>query len=119
MTARRRAGFARGFGQRYNSAMNREAALSVLKTIQPTLQARGVAHAILFGSVARGSATAASDIDVMLTPAPGVNLDLFDLGALQTLLEEAFPGHGVDIVLAPVRKASLRQAIGRDCAHVF
>lgn len=105
--------------ERYKEGMNRQAALTALKSVQPQLEARGVAHAALFGSVARGQATSASDIDVILTPAPGAALSLFDLGALQTILEEAFFGLSVDIVLAPVRKPALRQAIERDAAHVF
>ncbi|MEQ1931272.1 MAG: nucleotidyltransferase domain-containing protein [Parvularculaceae bacterium] len=99
--------------------MNRDAALSILRKIQPELQARGVVHAARFGSIAREQATGASDIDVILTPAPGAKLSLFDLGALQTLLEEAFAGRSVDIVLAPVRKPALRQTIARDSAHAF
>lgn len=99
--------------------MNRNAALSILGRIRPQLEARGIAHAALFGSVARESATATSDIDVMLTPATGATLGLFDLGAIQSILEEAFAGLRVDIVLAPVKKPALRQSIERDAAHVF
>lgn len=99
--------------------MNRNAALSILRRIRPQLEARGIAHAALFGSVARENATATSDIDVMLTAAMGATLSLFDLGALQSILEDAFGGLTVDIVIAPVRKPALRQAIERDAAHVF
>ncbi len=67
----------------------------------------------------RAGATKASDIDVLLTPAADVALSLFDHGALQTILEEAFPGLAIDIVLAPVKKPALRQSIERDAAHVF
>lgn len=99
--------------------MERNVALSILRRVRPQLETRGVAHAALFGSIARGEATTKSDIDIMLTPAPGVRLGLFDLGALQTLLEEAFGGISVDIVIAPVKKPALRQSIERDAARVF
>jgi len=99
--------------------MDRQSATRILKRVQPLLAARGVAHAALFGSVARDEARAASDIDILLTPAPGARLSLFDLGALQTILEEAFARLCVDIVLAPVKKPALRQSIERDAAHVF
>lgn len=99
--------------------MDKRSAAAILKNAQPLLAARGIAHAALFGSVARNEAKDASDIDILLTPAPGAVLSLFDLGALQSILEEAFAGLRVDIVLAPVRKPALRQSIERDAAHVF
>ncbi len=99
--------------------MDRATALATLKTIRPGLEARGVAHAALFGSVARGQASMKSDIDILLTPKPGATLSLFDLGAVQTMLEEAFAGTSVDIVLAPVRRQRLRETIDRDAAHAF
>ncbi len=99
--------------------MDRISATKILKGVQPQLASRGVAHAALFGSVARDEAKNASDIDILLTPAPGASLSLFDLGALQSILEEAFAGFRVDIVLAPVKRPTLRQSIERDAAHVF
>lgn len=99
--------------------MDRQTASTILKRAQPQLVARGVAHAALFGSIARDEAKPASDIDILLTPAPGARLSLFDLGALQSILDEAFAGRRVDIVLAPVKKPALRQSIERDAAHVF
>lgn len=99
--------------------MDRQSATRILKSVQPQLAARGVAHAALFGSVARDEAKIASDIDILLTPAQGIRLSLFDLGALQTILDDAFAGLRVDIVLAPVKKPALRQSIERDAAHVF
>ena len=99
--------------------MDRQSASAILKSVQSQLAARGIAHAALFGSVARNEAKIISDIDILLTPAPGARLSLFDLGALQSLLEDAFAGLRVDIVLAPVKKPALRQSIERDAAHVF
>ena len=99
--------------------MDRWSASTILKSVQPQLAARGVAHAALFGSVARNEARAVSDIDVLLTPATGAALRMFDLGDIQSILEEAFAGLRVDIVIAPVKKPALRQSIEKDAAHVF
>jgi len=99
--------------------MNRDQALAILRRLRLALEARGIAHAALFGSVARDEAGAASDIDVVLTPSPERRLDLIDLGGVQTLLDESFAGFEVDVVVEPVRQPDLRRAIDRDVAHAF
>ena len=43
----------------------------------------------IFGSCARGEATAESDLDVLLSRVPDARLTLFDLGHYQEDLEEA------------------------------
>ncbi|MBY0422982.1 MAG: nucleotidyltransferase domain-containing protein [Parvularculaceae bacterium] len=99
--------------------MQRDDVLRKLKSLKPVLEARGVAHAGVFGSVARGEARRSSDIDVVVTPKPGARLGLFDLGAIQTAIEEAFEGKRVDVVVEPVSGAALREAIRRDRADAF
>jgi hypothetical protein len=49
--------------------MDRERALNILRALRTPLAARGIAHAAIFGSVARGEAGARSDVDVFVTPA--------------------------------------------------
>ena len=90
-----------------------------MRRLRLALEARGIAHAGLFGSVARGEANGASDIDVVVTPAPKKRLDLIDLGSVQTLLDESFAGLDVDVVVEPVRQPDLRRAIQRDRADAF
>ena len=46
--------------------MNGEDVLARLREVEAELRARGVRHAALFGSRARGTATPSSDIDIML-----------------------------------------------------
>jgi predicted nucleotidyltransferase len=96
--------------------MTRDRALATLQRLRPSLEARGIAHAGLFGSVARGQVSSGSDIDIVVTPSR--NLDLIDFGAVQTLLDEEF-GCDVDIVVEPVRKPQLRAAISSDRADAF
>ncbi len=98
--------------------MNREQALAILRDLRAPLEARGIAHAALFGSVARGDNTERSDVDVVITPADGARLDLFDLGAVQTILDEGF-SRDVDVIVEPVRKAELRDIIQRERANAF
>ncbi len=78
--------------------MNRERALDILRQLRRPLEARGIAHAAIFGSVARDEAGARSDIDVVVTPHHGRRLDLIDLGGVQSLLDESFGGIDVDVV---------------------
>ncbi|HEY1644907.1 MAG TPA: nucleotidyltransferase domain-containing protein [Candidatus Saccharimonadales bacterium] len=54
----------------------------------------GVIHASVFGSYARGEATADSDLDLLVELAP--DRSYLDLGGLQYDLDELLPG-GVDI----------------------
>lgn len=98
--------------------MNRDEALTILRRLRAPLEARGIAHAAIFGSVARGDETDRSDVDVVVTPANGARLDLIDLGGVQTLLDEQF-GTDVDVVVEPVRKAELRITISKDRVDAF
>jgi predicted nucleotidyltransferase len=78
-----------------------------------------VQHVALVGSLARGQSRASSDIDVLITPQEDRKLSLFDLGAVQTLLESSFPGRRVDVLVAPIRRPDIREAVTRDSVHAF
>jgi predicted nucleotidyltransferase len=99
--------------------MNRDRAIDILRGLRPRLEARGIVHAAIFGSVGRDDAGGASDIDVVVVPEPSRRLDLIDLGGVQTLLDEGFDGVAVDVVVAPVRQSTLREAIERDRVNAF
>ena len=62
----------------------------------------------VFGSVARGRADEASDIDFLVELAPGRSL--FDLGGLQFELE-ALLGRRVDVVTAKGLKTRIRERV--------
>jgi uncharacterized protein len=97
--------------------MNRARAIEVLRLLRPQLEARGIARAGIFGSVGRDAADTRSDIDVVVTPAE--DRRFFDLGGIQTLLEEGFAGIEVDIVVEPIRQPGLRAAVERDRVDAF
>ncbi|MCL4716726.1 MAG: nucleotidyltransferase domain-containing protein [Hyphomonadaceae bacterium] len=99
--------------------MDRTTALRILRELQSSLHARGVEHAALFGSVARGQNRPLSDIDVLITPKPGRKLDLFDLGAIQSILESGFEGRRVDVLVEPIRQTEIREAAREDRVHAF
>ncbi len=99
--------------------MNRARAIEVLQTLRPRLEARGIAHAGVFGSIGRDTAGPSSDVDVVVTPATDRRLDLVDFGGIQTLLDEAFGDLDVDVVVEPIRRPELRAAIERDRLDAF
>lgn len=71
--------------------MNASDALSILRAHQARLRELGVAHAALFGSLARGEEGADSDVDVMVELDPAAKIDLYDYVALTQYIAELFP----------------------------
>jgi len=65
-----------------------------IEELQALLRSNGVVKASVFGSYARGETTVGSDLDLLVTLAPGKTY--FDLGNLQYQLEKKIP-NGVDI----------------------
>jgi len=75
--------------------MNQSTTLPIsIDELRNTLRTHGVVKASIFGSFARGDATPESDLDLLVTLAPGKTY--LDLGGLQYELEKNIPG-GVDI----------------------
>ena len=58
--------------------MNREHVIATRRAHKPQLRRLGVQHAALFGSVARGDATPASDIDIMIELEPDAPIGMFE-----------------------------------------
>jgi uncharacterized protein len=95
--------------------MTRNEALAILDQLKPALEGRfGVKRVGIFGSVARGDAGAASDIDVVVEMPP----DLFAMVHLKEELERALHTH-VDIVrYRPKMNAFLKQRIDSEAVYV-
>ena len=56
--------------------MEREAAIARLESNQASLRALGLARLLLFGSTARGEASADSDVDLAVTLDQSAGIDL-------------------------------------------
>jgi predicted nucleotidyltransferase len=69
----------------------------------------------VFGSVARGDNTGASDVDLIVTPHTGCSL--FDLGGLLEDLEDLL-GCRVDLVTEDGLKARLRERVLREAVQL-
>ena len=64
--------------------MKREEIIARLQENQAALRARGVAHAALFGSCARGDQRPESDTDIMVELDPAARITVFDYAALKS-----------------------------------
>jgi predicted nucleotidyltransferase len=97
---------------------NRQGAIEILQDHAEALRARGVTHAALFGSVARGEGRSDSDLDIMIELDPAAKLDLFDYAAIRAYIETLFPGR-VDVVDKAALKPELRNPIAADAIYAF
>jgi predicted nucleotidyltransferase len=75
----------------------------------------GATNVRVFGSVARGDADAASDVDFLVDFEPGRSL--LDLAGLLVDLEDLL-GHPVDVVTEPGLKARVRQRVLAEAVAV-
>lgn len=92
--------------------------LETLRAHEQDLRQRGVAHAAVFGSVARGEATATSDIDVLVELEPAHPIGIFEYSRLKLYIGEMLGGAG-DVVNRRTLKPALRDNILRDAIHAF
>lgn len=69
-------------------AITLEEALAILRANEPDLRAKGVVHAAVFGSVARGEARPDSDVDIMVDIDPGRRIGLFAFASIKQDLED-------------------------------
>jgi uncharacterized protein len=75
----------------------------------------GASNVRVFGSVARGEADAASDVDFLVDFEPGRSL--LDLASLLVELEDLL-GHPVDVVTEPGLKARIRPRVLAEAVPV-
>lgn len=92
--------------------------LDTLRTHESELRRLGVAHAAVFGSVARGEARADSDIDVLVDLDRDRSLGIFDYARLKLYIDEILNGAG-DVVNRRTLKPLLRDSILHDAVHAF
>lgn len=100
--------------------MRRDEALRRLRANRETLAALGVAHAYLFGSVARDQADNQSDIDVIVDPVDGQAPGLFALARITEALEHAL-GRPVDVISRRglEHTTHLKRRVADDLVDVF
>jgi predicted nucleotidyltransferase len=86
----------------------------VIDRLQAALQADGrIAYALLFGSAARGTVHAQSDLDVAVGVDPQARLSVRDIGDLTSRLETA-AGRAVHLVVLDEAPPGLAYRVFRD-----
>ncbi|HWA20763.1 MAG TPA: nucleotidyltransferase domain-containing protein [Caulobacterales bacterium] len=70
--------------------MTLEEALARLRGARAALERRGVVRAAVFGSVARGEATAGSDVDVFVEISPDASVGIWELAGVYNEIADAF-----------------------------
>jgi uncharacterized protein len=101
-----------------NSIDDGESEMGIAEIIEPKraeilalAQKRGATNVRIFGSLARGDADEASDVDVLVDLEPGRSL--FDLGGLLMDLQELL-GRRVDVVTERGLKPRIRERVLRE-----
>src|SRR6266852_2750703 len=98
--------------------MTRQEAITILRQHADTLRARGVRHAALFGSVARGDNRPDSDIDILVEFDPAARVTIFGYVAIKEYIAGLFD-QPVDVINREGLKPHLRQASLQDAIYAF
>jgi uncharacterized protein len=98
--------------------MNSQDILNRLRENEPALRARGVTHAALFGSRARGDNRPDSDIDIMIEVAPEIVQDVYDYVRLKRFIAALFASQ-VDVVDRDALKPYVRPPAEGDAVYAF
>jgi predicted nucleotidyltransferase len=98
--------------------MNREEIIARLREHEAALRTRGVAHAALFGSRARGDHRPGSDTDIMIEFDPEARITVFDYAGLKSYIATLFDGP-VDVVNRNGLKPYIKPAATGDTIYAF
>jgi hypothetical protein len=98
--------------------MKAEDIIATLKQNEAALRARGVTHAALFGSRARGDARPDSDIDIMIEIAPDAPIGVFEYVAITQYIAGLF-AVPVDVANRGQLKPLVRPNAERSAVYAF
>ncbi len=98
--------------------MKRDEIIEKLKEREAYLRAQGVAHAALFGSVARGDDRPDSDIDILVDLDPSIVVTIFDYAGVKDFIAGMFE-RPVDVVSRESLKPRVRPKAIADAIYAF
>ena len=97
---------------------NRQEIIDRLRQNEAALRARGVSHAALFGSRARGDNRPDSDIDIMIEVDPAAGIGVYEYVALKDYIAALFD-RPVDVVSRDGLKPYVKPAVTTDAIYAF
>ena len=98
--------------------MSREEIIARLRENEAALRRRGVAHAALFGSRARGDERPDSDTDILIEFDPEARVTVFDYAGLKDYIAALFDG-SVEVVNRDGLKPYVKPAATADAIYAF
>jgi hypothetical protein len=98
--------------------MDIQNALATLRRYEGALRERGIRHAAVFGSVARGGNRIDSDLDILVEFEPDAVGTIYDYVGLKDYVAGLFDGP-VDVIDREGLKAHLRAPVMRDAVYAF
>jgi predicted nucleotidyltransferase len=98
--------------------MDAQAAVATLRRHESALRARGVAHAAVFGSVARGDHSRASDVDILVEFEPDAEGSVYDYMRFKEFVAGLFDAP-VDVIDRAALKPHLQAPSARDAIYAF
>ena len=98
--------------------MTRDEVLTVLRQHRTELEAQGVTHAALFGSLARGEEKADSDIDIMVEIDPEAHIGVWGLSGVILYIQDLFE-YAVDVSERRALRTHVRPSAERDAIYAF
>jgi len=98
--------------------LDRNAVIERLRASEQELCSLGVRHIALFGSLARGEATSASDIDILVDLQPDAPIGVFEYVSLTQFIEDLFPVR-VDVANLARLKPHVRPNAEQEAVYAF
>jgi uncharacterized protein len=98
--------------------MDRQEIIARLRENEAALRSRGVAHAALFGSRARGDARPGSDTDILIEIGPEAHIGVWGYAGLKEYIASLFDGP-VDVVDREALKPYVAPAATADAIYAF
>src|SRR5215472_17921444 len=98
--------------------MDRRDIIAGLRENEAPLRQRGVRHAALFGSCARGEQHADSDVDIMIEVDPAARIGVYEYVAIKDYIAGLFDTR-VDVVRRDRLRPFVRPAATSDAIYAF